>query len=218
MEDGTRQSRRERRRAQDRKAALILMVLMAAVLFGTGLFVGLRAGRTDPTLIPVDPVDEKQGERGQEPPLPQESHHSAAKEQEAVPASYVLPAKLHDMVWPLAGKTVQAPGWYFSEPLNEWRYFPGILIEGQKGSQVKSCLAGVVRSISTDGVHGTTVILDHGNEIVSCYKGLAKPVVSFNQHVKQGDLLAYLDGEQLVFEVTESGDHKDPSTYLDLVP
>lgn len=223
MGDETRLSRSGRRRIQDRRARLVLGVICAVLLFSAGLYLGSRAGRVEPALdrtLPEagEPKDAPAPGEGSTAAEPQEGiDEFAAHAQETLATVSAPSIDLDDMSWPIRGEILKKPDWYFSEILEEWRYRPGVEIKGSKGAQVRSCLPGTVKAIISDPILGTVIVVDHGSETVTRYAGVERPVVSSNQQVAQGDVIAYLKGSALVFEVMELGDYKNPSAYLDTI-
>lgn len=222
MEDETRQSRSERRRSQDKRARLVIGVVCTLLLFSAGLYLGLRAGRVEPALDRMLPPEEEA-----DPPAPGEGN-TAAESQESIDeyaahaeeitsTAFAPSVALDDMSWPIKGEILRKPDWYFSETLEEWRYLPGVEIKGAKGAEVRSCLSGVIKDVTNDPVLGTVIAVDHGSDTVTRYAGIERPLVSADQQVAQGDIIAYLKGTTLVFEIIKFGDYKNPSAYLDTI-
>jgi murein DD-endopeptidase MepM/ murein hydrolase activator NlpD len=115
----------------------------------------------------------------------------------------------------------------YSKTLDDWRTHSGIDIAAQWGTNVKAVADGVVTDIKNDPRLGVTVIVDHGDGIMSVYCNLASgDAVSPNQKVKQGDYVGcvgntalFESAEQphLHFEVLKDNEPVDPKEYLPIV-
>ena len=94
----------------------------------------------------------------------------------------------------------------------------------EEGSSVYCVYDGVVESIETSKVNGTTITIDHGNGLKSVYNSIeAEETLNEGASVVKGELLGtvstnnkteYLDGAHLHFEVLENGAKVDPNKYL----
>lgn len=90
------------------------------------------------------------------------------------------------------------------ESLNEWRTHDGIDIEAAVGTEVKAAADGKVSKVYNDPLWGVTVEIDHDNNIVTIYSGLADPAaVAVGDEVKAGDVIGTL-GETNLAEVAEN--------------
>lgn len=96
----------------------------------------------------------------------------------------------------------------------------GVDFSTRKGSRVFATADGVVRFAAYDGGYGYTVEIDHGNGIVTRYCHNAKLQVARGEHVKRGDVIAYVgntgrsSGPHLHYEVKVSGKLEDPVKYI----
>lgn len=78
----------------------------------------------------------------------------------------------------------------YSETYGDMRVHYGVDIAGDKGSKVKSAGDGTVTDVYADPLWGTTVVIDHGNNIVAYYSGLnKKPSVNKGDVVAPGTIL-----------------------------
>lgn len=92
------------------------------------------------------------------------------------------------------------------------------------GSNVYAVYDGVIESVTSGYLTGTTVIIDHGDGLKSVYNSLADgDAVTVGQTVKKGDVIGVVsasnlqemsDGAHLHFEVTENGVKVNPLKYL----
>lgn len=93
------------------------------------------------------------------------------------------PAQAH---WPLTGSIKAEFGWQFQPVYQEWRFHPGIDIEGKdKTEKVKAIYAGTVTDIYTDPATGLTVAIAQGKDIIY-YGALAAVQLEKGMTVKAG--------------------------------
>lgn len=96
----------------------------------------------------------------------------------------------------------------------------GVDFSARKGSRVFSTADGVVKFAAYDGSYGYTVEVDHGNGIVTRYAHNSKLLVAKGQHVKRGDVIAYVgssgrsSGCHLHYEIKVKGLLEDPVKYI----
>ncbi len=94
----------------------------------------------------------------------------------------------------------------------------------EAGTEVTSVYDGVIESVTTGKIEGTTVVIDHGKGLKSVYNCIdADETLKEGQTVKKGEVIGvvslnnkteYKDGAHLHFEVTENGTKVDPEKYL----
>lgn len=93
-----------------------------------------------------------------------------------------------------------------------------------EGAQVKCSYDGVVESITSSNLQGTTITVDHGNNLKTVYNSI-EPIENLaqGQQVSRGEVIGtvslnnrteYKDGAHLHFEVIENGVKIDPQKYL----
>ena len=100
----------------------------------------------------------------------------------------------------------------------------GIDFGAEAGSEVLSAYAGIIESITSSYLQGTTITIDHGNGLKTVYNSLdADENLREGQEVSAGQVLGfvsdnnrqeYKDGAHLHFEVMENGELIDPAKYL----
>ena len=93
-----------------------------------------------------------------------------------------------------------------------------------EGTDVLCVYDGVVKSVDSSLLKGTTIVIDHGDGVETVYNSLADGESVFvGQAVSQGTKLGSVsvtnrqeagDGAHLHFEVLENGVNVDPSKYL----
>jgi septal ring factor EnvC (AmiA/AmiB activator) len=97
---------------------------------------------------------------------------------------------------------------------------PGLDIEADAGVDFRAAFDGTVRFASWLRGYGLTVIVDHGQEVLSIYAHASVLLVEKGQHVKRGQVLGKvgdtgsLRGPYLYFEIRERGRPVDPATWL----
>ncbi len=115
----------------------------------------------------------------------------------------------------------------FSLTMNDYRVHQGIDIECNAGSDVLSCAYGTVKTAGYDPFMGYTVIIDHGDGLVSYYKNLSD---EFAEGITEGAtvyagqvigtvsdsaIIEVSDEPHLHFELELDGKAIDPMTMLD---
>ena len=81
-------------------------------------------------------------------------------------------------VWPVEGEILRDFSVESLSPdptLGDWRTHAGLDIAAALDSQVLAMSAGTVSEVYEDGLMGTTVVLDHGNGLITTYCNLAFP-------------------------------------------
>ncbi|MBO5273612.1 MAG: M23 family metallopeptidase [Clostridia bacterium] len=128
-------------------------------------------------------------------------------------AGYVV--KFHDLDMPV-----------YSFTMEDWRVHRGIDIAATLGSEVKACAAGVIASVGNDPMMGETVIIDHGNGLMSIYRNLSSEhpaEIVEGARVEAGQciggigesaLVEISDASHLHFEMKLGGIDVDPLEYV----
>jgi murein DD-endopeptidase MepM/ murein hydrolase activator NlpD len=107
----------------------------------------------------------------------------------------------------------------YNKTLNIWQTHNGIDIVPRDNAEVKSALAGEVAQVIDDASWGNTVVINHADNLVTKYAGLADVKVAVGDKVQQGDVIGTCGtppfeenmGTHLHFEVWQSGKPVDPS-------
>lgn len=106
---------------------------------------------------------------------------------------------------------------------DDWRAHTGLDIAGKVGDPVKCICDGTVTQVLDDELWGTTVTVDHGNGIISEYRGLGRgstPEVGAQIKIngKVGNLgeipVEKADGVHLHLEISENGKLIDPEKII----
>lgn len=135
----------------------------------------------------------------------------------------VAPVKRGRLFWPVQGGAVL-------HPFGEWKdarygitfYNPGVDIACPVGTPVFAATDGVVILASTIRGYGKTVIIDHGNDVVTVYAHLEEIRVKPGEEVRGGQVIALSGSSGLVeqpmvhFEVRvgTSAREEDPLLWL----
>lgn len=106
---------------------------------------------------------------------------------------------------------------------DDWRTHTGIDIAGKVGDPVKAICDGTVAEVRDDDLWGTTVTIDHGNGIISEYRGLGRgstpevgDQIKINEKVGNlGEIpVEKADGVHLHIEIRENGKLLDPEKVI----
>ena len=112
----------------------------------------------------------------------------------------------------------------YNSTLNSWRAHYGVDLVANEGSEVFAVLDGTVKSVTTDKLNGTVIVITHANGLETLYASLNKNVnVSVGDKVLKGEQIGLVstsasteanDGPHLHFEVLQNGKNVDPSLYI----
>lgn len=128
------------------------------------------------------------------------------------------------MAWPVPAshRVTSSFGWRVHPIFGTKRFHSGVDIGAGSGSAIVAAAAGKVISASYRGGYGNTVMIDHGNGVVTLYahqkSGGMK--VSTGERVEKGERIGtvgstgYSTGPHLHFEVRVNGSPKNPMGYL----
>lgn len=129
--------------------------------------------------------------------------------------------------WPVKGEVI---GDYslevlaYDQTMGDWRTHAGMDLAAPLGTQVMAVADGTVSAIYQDPLMGTTVVVDHADEVTSLYANLAEvPTVEVGESVTTGTVIgsvgqtAVAESQKaghLHLEMTEAGVSVDPANYL----
>ena len=114
----------------------------------------------------------------------------------------------------------------YNKTLKEWRIHPAIDLAATAGSNVTCVYDGKVSEILSDPLYGTTVVIDHGNDLQTVYCGInVSSGISAGTEVKKGDTIGtvtesgvFCERElesHIHFEVVLSGKKANPINYFE---
>lgn len=96
-------------------------------------------------------------------------------------------------IWPVSGEVVVAHSvdtLIYDKTMGDWRTHAGIDISADLGEEVLAVNGGTVESIANDDLYGTTVTINHGDNLKSIYSNLAStPTVTEGQIVSAGEII-----------------------------
>ena len=120
-------------------------------------------------------------------------------------------------IWPTDG-VVSSP---YGLRWNGSDFHPGIDIANDMGTPIVATADGVVIEAGwNSGGYGNMVDIDHGNGIMTRYAHASQVVVTAGQHVRRGQLIAYMGstgfstGPHVHYEVRIDGQAVNPVSYL----
>ena|GEM_PF-338067 len=122
--------------------------------------------------------------------------------------------------WPVRGSVNSEYGNRKSPWTDEREFHAGMDIGANRGTAVQAPAAGTVVFAGTAPEYGTTVIVDHGQDIKSLYGHLSQVSVKPGQKVERGMLIAYTgntgrsSGPHLHYEILVKGRAVNPRAYL----
>ena len=129
--------------------------------------------------------------------------------------------------WPVKGevlRTFSVETLSYDVTMGDWRAHAGLDISAVEGTLVSAMRGGTIHDVYEDDMMGTTVVIDHGDGMVSAYSGLAaKPPVSIGDQVDAGSTVGSVGksplGESglnphLHLSLTVDGVDTDPLEYL----
>ena len=129
--------------------------------------------------------------------------------------------------WPVKGEIVSnfsLEVLAYDETMGDWRTHSGVDISAQPGTRVLAMSSGTVQRVYEDELMGSTVVIDHGEGLVSYYHNLsAGPTVSEGDEVITGTVIGAVGDtaiaesgrpSHLHLEVSLDGRSVDPVDYL----
>ena len=112
----------------------------------------------------------------------------------------------------------------FNKTLNVYTGHLAIDFAAEAGTAVKAVFDGVVESVETSYLTGTTITIKHNDNLKTVYNSIeADEKLTAGATIKQGDVIGtvsdnnkqeYKDGAHLHFEVYENGKKISPYKYL----
>lgn len=213
------------------KLGLYTLLLLAITAIGIGSYATMKSSRTLPTPATEIDWDNQGGTVGAEKietkiTVPETTFHipsvttvKATEEKvvnkDALPftGSFCLPLGNEILKDYSDGEMVS------SKTMGDWRVHNGIDFTGSNESEIFAIQNGIVTAVYDDEMWGTTVEIDHGNEMIAKYCGLKKDsTVKKGDTVRKGQTIAKLgtipveeaDGSHLHLEITVNGKNVDP--------
>jgi septal ring factor EnvC (AmiA/AmiB activator) len=122
--------------------------------------------------------------------------------------------------WPVRGGVNSEFGTRLSPWTQEREFHSGMDIRAERGTPIYAPAAGTVVHSGPAQDYGTTIVLDHGQEIRTLYGHLSKLNVQPGQRVVRGTLIGYTgntgrsSGPHLHYEIIVKGQAVNPRAYL----
>ena len=101
--------------------------------------------------------------------------------------------------WPVIGKVISSFGLQKNPVLKTQTENSGIDIQSKSGRNVISVLDGVISTITYIRGYGNLIIIDHGGGFSTVYANIDEIVVSENEYVQAGKIIATVDGSNLSY-------------------
>lgn len=129
--------------------------------------------------------------------------------------------------WPLEGNVILNYSMDASVhfvTLDQYKYNPAVIIEGEVNDKVCSVAKGQVLSIENDEVTGCTMTVDLGDGYRAIYGQIKEPNFAVGDYVESGHVLAYIgeptkyfsvEGSNLYFALEKDGEPVDPVEFFD---
>ena len=133
---------------------------------------------------------------------------------------YIMQSYGGGMIWPISGPITSEFGWRTHPIFGSARFHSGLDIGGDYGMPIHAAASGVVIESGWIGGYGNTIMIEHGNGIVTLYGHNESLAVGVGQSVNQGDVIAYCGstgnstGPHCHFEVRLGGEPVSPWDYL----
>jgi len=118
------------------------------------------------------------------------------------------------IIMPASGEIIKRPGWFYSEELGDWRYYPGIDIATAVGAEVKAVGSGTIKRIYKDETFGEVIVIAHGGRYETRYARVTWSGLALGQQVAQGQTIGRTSGEILHFQLFEDNEIMDPIEFL----
>lgn len=163
----------------------------------------------------TEPQTETEPEPASEPT---EETDASVESEAAAPLVYTWPVKGEVLM----GYSVETLA--YDETMRDWRVHTGLDIAAEAGTHVLAAAAGTVIAVENRDLMGTTVVIDHGQDMVSTYSNLqAVPTVEVGDSVYTGSIIGAVGATAIAesaasphlhFELACGGEPVDPLEYL----
>ncbi len=207
-----------------RKNAVYLILTLCILAIGTSVALMLvnRQNQLDATPNPDTPSIES-------PDVPSDSTDDTPSDSVDKPGDTPTAPVDTPVVFVMPVETPTTVGEYsesmvWNSTLGRFSAHLAIDFFANEGTDVLCVYDGVVKSVDSSLLKGTTIVIDHGDGLETVYNSLADGESVFvGQSVSQGTKLGSVsvtnrqeagDGAHLHFEVRENGVNVDPSKYL----
>ena len=131
-----------------------------------------------------------------------------------------FPDKADNFIWPACGYITSYAGWRVHPVFGTKKYHSGMDIGVDYYTPIKAANRGTITYAGWMNGYGNTVMIDHGEGLVTLYAHCSSIKCNEGQFVHQGDVVAlsgatgWATGPHLHFEIRVHGDVVDPLIYL----
>lgn len=149
------------------------------------------------------------------------------EETEEEPIAIEVSAPITSMIPPVSGEILKPHSdteLSYSKTMDDWRLHKGVDISAPIGTTVVASAKGTVSDCYTDTACGVTIVIDHGNGLMSKYSNLASSqMVKTDQSIDAGTAIGVVgdtaefevaDEAHLHFEVIKNGLSVNPQEYI----
>ena len=214
---------RQKVKAKD-KTAIALVLCFCVIVLASAFTLKANIDRiSDAETEEVDikkPVAEEKAVEKEEAAAPVPVVESRNTESKSPPSQFQCPV-VGEIICDYSGD-----GLVYSKTLEQYMEHKGIDIKGALDDQVKAAAGGIVTDVRKDPVMGTTIVIDHGNDLLSVYSNLSTDkLVEVGDRVEKGQVISGIgdtalfecaDEAHLHFEVISKGKNVDPGKYTGL--
>lgn len=136
----------------------------------------------------------------------------------AQPAEFAAPTNPANVV-----RSYSVDALSYDETMQDWRTHAATDYEGESGDAVTAFTDGTVVEIGEDALRGTYIVLNHADDLQSCYAGITDVMVQEGDNVTCGQQIAKLgdpmpaeaeQGVHLHLELTKAGEPVDAESFL----
>lgn len=131
------------------------------------------------------------------------------------------------ILWPMEGNVIvnySMDATVYFPTLDQYKYNPAVIIEGEVNDKVYSVAKGKVTSVANNEVTGCTMTVDLGDGYQAIYGQLKEPNFKVGDYVESGHVLGYLaeptkyfsvEGSNLYFALQKDGQPIDPVEFFE---
>ena len=202
--------------------SIITLITVALVVSANSNSTPVNGGNNN---VIENPNDDNENQTPQEKPddTPTDKPNDTPTEKpDDTPTATVI---VFDM--PVNGTIIKeyvAAGVVYNQTLGVYTGHKAIDFAAEEGALVSACYDGVIESITSGKLEGTTLTIDHGNGLKTVYNSIeVDENISVGNKISKGDTIGtvstnnrkeFKDGAHLHFEVLENGVKINPEKYL----
>ncbi len=224
-----------------KSAAIGMLLCFAAVIVMVGAFTvnnskkqaqeELAKIEEEKKIITKEEIEEASAEKIKLPEVEKHAEEKIVEEQADKTIESAAPTLWFDenstISWPASGATLigySMDKTVYFPTLEQYKYNPGIVIEGKVGEPIKAAAPGTVKEIADYPQTGTTVTLDMGNGYTTLYGQLKDVSVKMGDYVNTDENIGCLneptkyyavDGPNLYFEIRKNGEPVNPLDFME---